>query len=676
MNGMIRKLLVVIIGLIATIVLFRSSVFSHFRVISGGGYDPIIAINIFEHWYHVFSGTEHWNTVAYFAPYSDTLGYNDGYFLYSIIYSFFRLMNFDPFLSSECLLLTLSLIGYLSFYALARYLKYSCFLSVMAALIFIFSNNLQIHANHIQLFSLFFTPFVCLFLLKFFQALKENLTLRAIYYGAIVTFSYGLWLFTAYYMAWFAGFFTTIFLIIWVIYHRAAIKNYMRWIPIVITGCLFIIFILPFLIVYLPKLSETGGQSLAIATKYAIGLSTLFNVGHENLLFGGFYTKLLSFIPINNEYELMVGFSYLSLILVIAAIISNIKNRRNIVLSMAFIVAIFLMFRIGTFPLWKIVYWTIPGAKGMRVVSRFAIFLNFPMVLLLLDFFSRMGSRNRAAKALSVFLIVLTLVSNVNSVYAGVNRQDKINLYKSFPPIPSDCKVFFVLPKHLHYTKDTVLLNLYDHNVDAMFLAEKYGVRTVNGYSTFNPPTWDFSAYPFDTYKQRVYQYLMLNKMNAGICSLDLDSTEWDLSPITRKKIELYNKYFILHPSYEHLWEPDPTQKNPKLMWSDSSDSKMSIVNYSNKSYSIKFTTEIFRPNATQDIYIDISTSQGYHHRYVFQQPKIQISLNVKLAAGEELILGLHTNGDKLVDVPNKINNSKKYTHLYFLLINPIVTIL
>lgn len=672
---MIRKLFVVIIGLIATLVLFRSSVLSHFSLISAEGYDPIIAINIFEHWYHVFSGTEHWNTVAYFAPYSDTLGYNDSYFLYGIIYSFFRLMNFDPFLSSEGLLLSLSLIGYLSFYALARYLKYNYFLSVMAALIFLFSNNLQIHVTHIQLVSLFFAPFVCLFLLKFFQALKENLTFRAIYYGAIVAFSYGLWLFTAYYMAWFAGFFTIIFLIIWVIYHRAAIKNDIRWLPIVVTGCLFIIFILPFLVVYLPKLSETGGQSLAIATKYAISLTTLLNVGHENVLFGGIYTKILSSVSINNEYELMVGFSYLSLILVITAIIFNIKNKRNVVLSIAFIVAMFLMFRIGTFPLWKIVYWTIPGAKGMRVVSRFAIFLNFPMVLLLLDFFSRIGSKNKATKALSVFLMVLTLISNINNVDAGINRQDKINLYQSFSPIPSDCKVFFVLPKHLHYTKDTVFLNVYDHNVDAMFLAEKYGVRTVNGYSTFNPPTWDFSAYPFDTYKQRVYQYLKLNKIDSGVCSLDLDSKKWNLRPITEKENESYNKYFILHPVYEHFWEPDPTQKNPVLMWSDSADSQISMVNYSNKSYSAKFTTKIFRPNATQDIYIDISTSQGYHHRYVFQQPNIQLSLNIKLAAGEKLTMRLHTNGDKLIDIPNKINNSKKYTHLYFLLINPIASI-
>ncbi len=99
---------------------FRYQIGNGFSVLLSGRYDGTIQVAILEHWYNVLRGIDHWDTTSYFYPYKGTLGYNDGYFFYGVVYGVFRVLGSDPFLSSELVNITMKGIGFVSFFFLMR----------------------------------------------------------------------------------------------------------------------------------------------------------------------------------------------------------------------------------------------------------------------------------------------------------------------------------------------------------------------------------------------------------------------------------------------------------------------------------------------------------------------------------------------------------------------------
>jgi len=62
---------------------------------------------------------------------------------------------------------------------------------------------------------------------------------------------------------------------------------------------------------------------------------------------------------------------------------------------------------------------------------------------------------------------------------------------------------------------------LYPHNVDAMLLAELWRMPTINGFSTFNPPDWNFASPRAPDYDARVLAYARRHGLR-GLCRLDV----------------------------------------------------------------------------------------------------------------------------------------------------------
>ncbi|WP_225883217.1 hypothetical protein [Sphingomonas aliaeris] len=107
----------------SVVLFFWPSIVSGFDLGFGDRADGIIEISILEHWHNVFRGEADWTTTAYFYPYTDTLGYNDGYFLYGVIYSFWRAFA-DPFHADVLNIVTFKTIGFLRhmYWSRARWL--------------------------------------------------------------------------------------------------------------------------------------------------------------------------------------------------------------------------------------------------------------------------------------------------------------------------------------------------------------------------------------------------------------------------------------------------------------------------------------------------------------------------------------------------------------------------
>jgi hypothetical protein len=171
------------------------------------------------------------------------------------------------------------------------------------------------------------------------------------------------------------------------------------------------------------------------------------------------------------------------------------------------------------------VYYGIPGAKALNVVSAYQIFLAFPVVLVSVWFLSR----KHIVPAITWLLVGVLFISELNNPYLNLNRQLELDrvVPKSNPP--KECKVFYVsgwydqenISGHSEWAN-----NVYAHSVSAMLIAQLTRLATINGMASFNPPDWNLGYPNRDDYEKRVYAYSRNHRI-LGLCKYALEEKEW-----------------------------------------------------------------------------------------------------------------------------------------------------
>ncbi|WP_413741250.1 hypothetical protein ACL2XO_18545 [Sodalis sp. RH15] len=519
-----------------------------FNILTGDRYDGLIENSLLEHWYNVFRGKSAWNIVGYFSPYPNTLGYNDGYFLYGLIASFFRFSGIDIFLSAELVNIVLRTIGYYSFYALCRRcIGLKPFLAITGASIFTLNNNLVLQSGHAQLLSVALSPLLTLLLYRYMLFLTSgNSRKKAILYGSASGILLGSWLLSTFYMAWFFIFFTMILTIFIVLisywekrrHNESFIRPSFNAYEIIIPAIVTLLSFLPFLIVYLQSAKKVGVHHFGEVLSYTPRLTNLLNPGDTNFLFGKLSQHYFSIFPPNFQLggEFMVGFPPVILIVSLVSLIYFFKNSAFTIesvlirsLLLAVILSLLLMIKFGNHTLWKLVWELVPGAKGMRVTARYALFLNFPITVLVVYFLGKVARYKY--KGLTIILACLLIMEQINLGRSQwLNRQEQLNFIKQAEEPPPSCRSFFVSGQRLDESlnkKDDATYNVYAHNVDAMLLSEIFALRTINGFSTFNPSDWDFGFQPHETYISRVDNYINKHHIQTGLCEYDLYTSRW-----------------------------------------------------------------------------------------------------------------------------------------------------
>jgi hypothetical protein len=194
---------VLLLGAALTLALFfRGQTLGHFGFLFGDRYDGVIETTVLEHWFNVLRGLEWWSDTSYFYPYHGTLGYNDGYFIYGLIYSVFRAGNIDPWLSSELVNISVKAIGYFGFYLFCRdVIKIAFPWSVLGAIVFSLANNTALHAIHAQTLTVAFAPLMGWIVFRFVDALSSQCRPCVTGWGIFAALFYSAWLMTGFYMA-------------------------------------------------------------------------------------------------------------------------------------------------------------------------------------------------------------------------------------------------------------------------------------------------------------------------------------------------------------------------------------------------------------------------------------------------------------------------------------------
>lgn len=546
----ILGLLLSLIAYIASMsIVFRDAIVSGFDLGFGDRADGLIEISLLEHWRSVFTRAEVWNQPLYFHPYAGTLGYNDGYFLSGLIYSVWRLA-FDPFIADTLTAFTYKSIGYAATLWLVRgVLRWNWGAAILIASLATISNNMFVQSGHAQVQTLALLPLVASFAILAVRAERDRRR-GALLWAASAAAVMGAWLLTAFYFAWFAIYFVVVLAGCWLgvagIWRPAALRELAEthWRSSAVFAGVFALAAIPFLRVYLPKARETGGHDFILL--YTVQPIDLLNVGERNLLWGWLIRGLDRVVQaqalpdgwfdgLAAGGEHITGFPLLTFVLLCSAVWRVIRGRDTPRFARIFALAIAigwaLTLRFGPMSPWALVHDLIPGARGLRVVLRYQLFLVLPALLLIgIAFRDDLTRLWRRRPWIAGAVVALLVVEQLNAAQpTQLSRAAQLTAFAVVPPPPKDCASFYVVAARrgeLHYG-DALHSGLYPHNVDAMFLAEQWGVPTINGFSTFNPPDWNFATPEALNYDARVIAYAQQHGLQH-MCRLDMrDPVPW-----------------------------------------------------------------------------------------------------------------------------------------------------
>lgn len=516
-----------VIGLIAILALygsFYSQINSGFKIIDGDQFDGIIQAVLISHWYEVLTGHQHWSAPLYFYPYGDVLGYNDTFFVYGLIASVYRALGANILIANELCLITIRAIGFVSMAVFLRFIGCRVAESTLGAALFTMWLAVSVQGGHGQLLAVCFAPLMSYLLLRSKQAFENGRQSAALGFLSAFMLLYGAMLLSCFYMAWFFGLFVILFAAACAIAFPAETIDFLRklkaaqkFLPLVLAVA--VVSLAPFLRVYIPILMITGGESYQEQMAYALRPWDFLNAGWSSTTWHPVFAWLYKVVPLlKHDGEARVGVTPDVALVALFAAVYAFKRRDRLLTALAATLCVALLLPIGVkgHSLWFFVDHLIPGGKGMRVIARFYLFLAFPIVV-----FIAMALR-RLPQMLSAGVLVILCVSQVNAFPpAYLDVRAVMDDLQKIPAPPAQCQSFYIS----NAPKQTDLIPMiYQHNVQAMLIADRVGIPTINGVATFTPRDWP--GWYNDGYMERVGQYARDHRLQ-DLCAYDIQNARW-----------------------------------------------------------------------------------------------------------------------------------------------------
>ncbi len=552
LSPVLRGVLGTLACLACLAVFFRGQLADGFTLLIGDRHDGVIALAIMEHWGTWLRGQAiGWDRTFYFHPVPATLGYNDGYLGFGLLLAGFRAFGTDPFLAGELANVALRAVGFLGFHLLGRRVFGLSFgWALLGAAIFTLSNNLYIRASHAQLFSVSLAPMLGVLAHGAATALLAGRRRLTFLWGAGFVLWHALMLLTGFYMAWYAAFFAAAFVLCWLLVagrerRRALFRALLRgWAPLLLVLLLAALVNLPFVTLYLPKARETGMHDYAgMVAQYTVAPLDILHVGEKNLLWGWLVRALNDAVRPGFPFwsEQMTGLPVLLLLAFLGALAwawrAAPTDRAALLraVALATLLTWALALRIDGHSAWWFVYQYVPGAKAARVVARYQLFIVIPVIGLALAMLAWLVRRMpRAAGVALALLATAGLLAEQVNAYSPrfLDRPLEAGRLARVPQPPPECRAFFVTAARQESRFGEETANAYNHNTEAMLVAEAIRLPTINGISTFNPPHWPGGYPPQPEYLDAVRAYAKAWGVEQGLCGLNLQDFTWDTDPL------------------------------------------------------------------------------------------------------------------------------------------------
>ena len=525
-------------------IFFRTDLSTSFNILYGDRFDGIIETALLEHWFNVYQGVSSWSETLFFYPVQDTLGYNDGYFIFGLFYSVWRAVGLDPLLSSELTDIIVKLIGFVGFSLFAtRVLRLKGWFALIGASIFTIANNSYIQGAHVQLFAVGFAPLLATIIAECVHAVRQRRQRRVALFGIGAAVFLSAWLLTAFYTAWFFLAYSFFLLAILAL----AVGAGATWaflsdvwacrVPVACAALSFCVSVVPFLLVYLPKASETGMHRFAVAFGYLSKPLDIFNLSGNSLLYGSLQDWLSPFF--STDHENATGFTPILLLVFCVAAIQMIRHKKSarcrvvMCMALAAIALWTLTIRVGSHTPWILAYQFLPGAKGIRAIGRVQIFLQWPVTAVAMAGLQAAGQtvpaqRGNRGALLTAGLACFMLVEQLNLWrIPQLDREVELAWMHSVALPPAMCRAFFVgKGRPADPRLGQRLTDLVEHDIDAMLLAEWIRLPTINGFATFLPAGWNLLSIDRPDYVTRIDAYGRDHHIET-LCGVNLRTGEW-----------------------------------------------------------------------------------------------------------------------------------------------------
>ncbi|MFT6688774.1 MAG: hypothetical protein ACJAX7_001799 [Saprospiraceae bacterium] len=567
-----EMLVVLILGVILEAIFFRQVVWSNFDQMIGDAGDARFNGVVLEHWWQVFQGYSNWLSPSYFYPTKGVLGYSDADFLFALPYSGLRYVGLNIFTSFQIVLLTTVFLGWTGSFIFFRYcLRLNIFPAIIGTILFSFPNAMAISVGRPQLLAIYFLPYLAIAIFLFIKNFsKKNFQGRIA--GAFIAVFVPCFFYTSFYMAWFTMFFMLLLFfvfVVWLLIQKKEVKtwrtiflNKQLWKKLLPYIVISVICFIPFFITYIPAQRVLGVRPYEEVLTMLPTFIDYINVGSSNWVWGDYFnSEELRNRPMSWELDkglsLVLFFTFLIISIIFIRKVRNYKlqithegefkmsskkDSANTVhwqtilvigLSLAVLLAWVLILKIEDYSLWWVISKVTPGAGAIRIVCRFQQFLVFPVAIVIAIAFNQALNIIPYIKETAVQFVILMsiavislfiIVEQLNTApTSNYSKHQQLEMLSGIQAPPSDAEVFTVLPdSSLHK-------NPFEIHIDAMIIAQKYNLSTINGYSGSPPPGWntthDINDPYYSIFLNRWINYYQLN--NPYLYFLNLKTGTW-----------------------------------------------------------------------------------------------------------------------------------------------------
>jgi hypothetical protein len=359
----------------------------------------------------------------------------------------------------------------------------------------------------------------------------------------------GLFFFTSYYPAWH---FLFSLLLIGVLYggmvvtalglrdagDRAGKFLQLHW-PVIGTVIgVFALALLPFIITYASLIASDTSRSYVLVLSFTPRVPDLINVSRLNLVWG----HLLEGIGYQfGSREAQMGSPVLVLMLFsIAAAMQAARLLRGgfrpttgverfvLVLSAAAIVIAVITVKYHDLSAWYVVYSLVPGASALRAEGRYLIVFDMLVIVVVTYSMDRLwgwvSTRLGTAKSLAVTTVLgaVLILEQANGVRFRLDKSEELAFMARFPEPPTLCKAFYAEGAARDEGQP---LGYYE--LDAMMIAMRSGIPTINGYSGIAPAD-AFTITPAGAeYRYKVMDWLKSRGSTRGVCELNMQTASF-----------------------------------------------------------------------------------------------------------------------------------------------------
>lgn len=498
---------------------------------------------VVEHWYQVLCGKHSMSDLGIFYPVQGTIAYSDMLLGYAPIYCLLRMFHLNMFVAYKWTLILIHMIGTCSMYGLLhRGLLVKRGWALIGTTAFSHAGSYGFIMLHTQLVIVSLVPLLLWFVVLFVKAMyRGNRSKKNLFAFFSITFFAALM-----YTGWYIAFFTILFAMFFIVmYLLVALATYKKDVCVMISTffkklgmdiVLYIVYgvaiLLPFFSLYLPLLSSNG-RSYWDTISYIPQPIDLFNMTSSNLCMGWMFDALrLGERSLTGE--VWVGLSIVTWILLLGSAFWGIKKlpqksaKKTILVAtlLAVFLSFFVSMQIGEkgISLWRIIFKFVPGARSVRAIGRYWMFLLLPVSILIAvfgDTCSKNWSDRKRCLLLGVFFVLLYL-SNIrtDAAVAVWHEEEQLNFLCEVPNPPEDCKAFFVIN-----SAEADREWLYDH-LDAMEIAAYYSLPTLNGYSGVFPEGYAMFDLGDENYLTLVDHWIQTHDLQ-DIYAYDLSQHSW-----------------------------------------------------------------------------------------------------------------------------------------------------